>query len=191
MDSLLRDGVTIRSCRRWMKFPSERALMETDLPFDEIGLKRCRKCKEWKPLNEFGLNSANINAGARDSKNILCKHCMREKIATYRQRLREYKAAHSLAQAMGKLSPEDRVREAITHGGHTLKEIVSITNLSKDDTCDCIAELLLYRREIYTEMSDGVRMYFILEPGTQIQRKPMMLARESRSYGVSSIYFAA
>jgi hypothetical protein len=62
-----------------------------------------------------------------------------------------------------KLSPEDRVREAIRSGAHTQKELVQVTKLAKDEVCDALANLLLWTREIRTEIIDHTRQYFVNE----------------------------
>src|SRR5437588_8931135 len=62
-----------------------------------------------------------------------------------------------------KLSPADRVREAIRCGAHTQKEIAQVTKLPKDEVCDALANLLLWTREIRTEVRNHTRMYFVNE----------------------------
>ena len=62
-----------------------------------------------------------------------------------------------------KLSPADRVREAIRCGANTQKEIAQVTKLRRDEVTDCIAELLLDRREIRSQVVRNQRMYFIVE----------------------------
>jgi len=79
----------------------------------------------------------------------------------------------------------DRVKIAIRLGAQTQKEIIRKTRLPQDVVGELIAELLIDRNEIGTSIIDGVRIYFIAP-----RRKPMVKA-EPRSYGVSTIYFAA
>ena len=62
-----------------------------------------------------------------------------------------------------KLSPADRVREAIRCGAHTQKEIAQVTKLPKDEVCDALANLLLWTREIRTQIVRHQRMYFVNE----------------------------
>ncbi len=62
-----------------------------------------------------------------------------------------------------KLSPADRVREAIRCGAHTQKEIAAVTKLPKDEVCDALANLLLWTREIRTQIVRHQRMYFVNE----------------------------
>jgi len=64
---------------------------------------------------------------------------------------------------MSKMSPVERVREAIRKGARTQKEIAQETKLGKDEIGDALANLLLWTREIRTEIIDSNRMYFISE----------------------------
>ena len=117
----------------------------------EIELKKCPRCEESLPLSEFGVCRAR-----KDGLNLYCKRCIRQKIALSRQALREYKKARvkhgssstdrsrltinsksvfssrRIARMLRKLSPADRVREAIRCGAHTQKEIAQVTKLPKD-----------------------------------------------------------
>jgi len=146
-----------------------------------IELKRCPRCEESLPLSEYGVCRAR-----KDGLNLYCKRCIRQKIALSRQALREYKSArvkHSASSAAGKpcltieaatqlsprriarmlrkLSPADRVREAIRCGAQTQKEIAHVTKLPKDEVCDALANLLLWTREIRTQIVNHTRMYFV------------------------------
>ena len=67
-------------------------------------------------------------------------------------------------RALSKLSPIERVREAIKKGARTQKEIAQETRLGKDEIGDAIANLLLWTREIRTETIGNTRRYFINEP---------------------------
>ena len=149
----------------------------------EIELKRCPRCEESLPLSEFGICRAR-----KDGLNLYCKRCIRQKIALSRQALREYKKARGkhgssisgdagrvrldnktslssrrIARMLRKLSPADRVREAIRCGAHTQKEIAQVTKLPKDEVCDALANLLLWTREIRTQIVRHQRMYFVNE----------------------------
>src|SRR6185436_8804607 len=144
-------------------------------------LKRCPRCEEALPLSEFGVCRAR-----KDGLNLYCKRCIRQKIALSRQALREYKTARSkhgtgagksrvtldaksgfsprrIARMLRKLSPADRVREAIRCGARTQKEIAAVTKLPKDEVCDALANLLLWTREIRTQIVNHTRMYFVNE----------------------------
>lgn len=149
----------------------------------EVELKKCPRCEESLPLSEFGVCRAR-----KDGLNLYCKRCIRQKIAMSRQALREYKKARvkhgsssttdrtrltvnsktvfssrRIARMLRKLSPADRVREAIRCGAHTQKEIAQVTKLPKDEVCDALANLLLWTREIRTQIVRHQRMYFANE----------------------------
>lgn len=148
-----------------------------------IELKRCPRCEESLPLSEFG-----ICRSRKDGLNLYCKRCIRQKITQSRQALREYKNARikhgagnaepqqqpspevklnfssrRIARMLRKLSPADRVREAIRCGAHTQKDIAQVTKLPKDEVCDALANLLLWTREIRTQIVNHTRMYFVNE----------------------------
>ena len=167
----------------------------------EIELKRCPRCEESLPLSEFGVCRAR-----KDGLNLYCKRCIRQKIALSRQALREYKKArgkHSnsagadgsrvtldnktslssrrIARMLRKLSPADRVREAIRCGAHTQKEIAQVTKLPKDEVCDALANLLLWTREIRTQIVRHQRMYFINEDMELLAKAQAATQKRSRS----------
>ncbi len=161
-------------------------------------LRRCPYCKRDLPLSEFGLCNARP-----DKKNLYCMVCVRKKIAIGRQELREYKAIHKtpvqpkvidpnfsprrIARLLRKLAPNDRVYEAIRCGADTQDKIIKITRLPKDDVCAALANLLLWSRSIGTAVVHHQRIYFVSD---RIKRQPIR-PREPRSYGVSTVYFAA
>lgn len=156
----------------------------------EVELKRCPRCEESLPLSEFGVCRAR-----KDGLNLYCKRCIRQKIAQSRQALREYKDARSkhgtpvapersrvaidaksgfsprrIARMLRKLSPADRVREAIRCGARTQKEIAQVTRLPKDEVCDALANLLLWTREIRTQIVNHTRMYFVNEVSEELMK---------------------
>jgi hypothetical protein len=155
-----------------------------------IQLKRCPRCEESLPLTEFGVCRAR-----KDGLNLYCKRCIRQKIAHSRQALREYKNARikhgspatagkarvtidaasgfsprRIARMLRKLSPADRVREAIRCGARTQTEIAQVTKLPKDEVCDALANLLLWTREIRTQIVKHQRMYFVNEAAEELAR---------------------
>ena len=110
-----------------------------------------------------------------------------------REALREYKSARSkhgatttksrlpldtrtgfsprrIARMLRKLSPADRVREAIRCGARTQKEIAHVTRLPKDEVCDALANLLLWTREIRTQIVNHTRMYFVNEAMEELEK---------------------
>jgi hypothetical protein len=169
----------------------------------EIELKKCPRCEESLPLSEFGVCRAR-----KDGLNLYCKRCIRQKIALSRQALREYKKARvkhdtsstdrsrltinsksvfssrRIARMLRKLSPADRVREAIRCGAHTQKEIAQVTKLPKDEVCDALANLLLWTREIRTQIVRHQRMYFVNEALEELA-KSQAAAKRKRSLNPS------
>ena len=155
-------------------------------PESELGLetKDCPLCNQALSLSEFGICRAR-----KDGRNLYCKSCIRKKVTDSRQALREYKsarkryvnlqaldsndvpladgespaAAQLVTRVVSKLSPIERVREAIKRNARTQKEIAQETKLGKDEIGDALANLLLWTREIRTEVIDNTRLYFINE----------------------------
>ena len=145
--------------------------------------KDCPICSQTLPLTEFGICRAR-----KDGRNLYCKSCIRKKVTESRQALRAYKSARKRSLTMpmidgsevsaldresfsnghltrlpSKLSPIEKVREAIRRNARTQKEIAQETKLGKDEIGDALANLLLWTREIRTEVVDNTRMYFINE----------------------------
>lgn len=155
-----------------------------------VELKRCPRCEESLPLSEFGVCRAR-----KDGLNLYCKRCIRQKIAQSRQAMREYKNARikhgstvapetsrlamnvksgfsprRIARMLRKLSPADRVREAIRCGAREQKEIAQVTRLPKDEVCDALANLLLWTHEIRTQIVNHKRMYFVNDAAEESTR---------------------
>ena len=171
-----------------------------------VELKRCPRCEESLPLAEFGVCRAR-----KDGLNLYCKRCIRQKIAQSRQALREYKNARikhgativperskvsidakagfsprRIARMLRKLSPADRVREAIRCGAREQKEIAQVTRLPKDEVCDALANLLLWTREIRTQIINHKRMYFVNEASEELLKaREAAEARRDRSLNPS------
>ncbi len=144
--------------------------------------KDCPICTQTLPLSEFGICRAR-----KDGRNLYCKSCIRKKVTDSRRALREYKSVRkryadetsqnpslALSEAetassvgeqriLRKLSPLERVKEAIRNGARTQKEIRKAANLSDDEVGDALANLLLWTREIRTELKDNNRVYFLNE----------------------------
>jgi hypothetical protein len=137
--------------------------------------KNCPICAQALPVSEFGICRAR-----KDGRNLYCKSCIRKKVTESRQVLREYKSARkryvsqqtleaqgnesssqNLSRVLSKLSPIERVREAIKNGAKTHKEIRTGAKLGDDEVGDALANLLLWTREIRTEVVNNTRMYFI------------------------------
>jgi len=146
----------------------------------DVSVKDCPICSQQLPLSEFGVCRAR-----KDGRNLYCKSCIRKKVTESRRALKEYRSArkryvsHPLSETsppdgdspssasytrlLSKLSPVERVREAIRKGARTQKEIAQETRLGKDEIGDAIANLLLWTREIKTQIVDNNRAYFINE----------------------------
>src|SRR5215203_5524083 len=95
-------------------------------------VKHCPICSNELPITEFGICRAR-----KDGRNLYCKSCIRQKVTQSRRALKEYKTArkkyisqqveiaellsgdpsgHYPAKALSKLSPVERVRDAIRRG---------------------------------------------------------------------------
>ena len=141
--------------------------------------KNCPICSQALPLSEFGICRAR-----KDGRNLYCKSCIRRKVTESRQVLREYKTARkryvsrqtleaqgsespsssqNFSRLLSKLSPIERVKEAIKNGSRTQKEIRAAAKLGDDEVGDALANLLLWTHEIRTEVVDNTRMYFLNE----------------------------
>ena len=171
-----------------------------------IEFKRCPRCEESLPLLEFGVCRAR-----RDGLNLYCKRCIRQKIAQSRQALREYKNARikhgatvasersrvsidakagfsprRIARMLRKLSPADRVREAIRCGAETQTQIAQVTRLPKDEVCDALANLLLWTREIRTQVINHTRRYFVNEASEELTKaRQAVEAKRKRGFDPS------
>jgi len=143
-------------------------------------VKNCPICTNELPISEFGICRAR-----KDGRNLYCKSCIRQKVTQSRRALKEYKSArkkyisqqvdiaellsndsgngHYQAKAMSKLSPVERVRDAIRRGSRTQREIAQETKLGKDEIGDALANLLLWTHEIRTQVVDNTRLYFLNE----------------------------
>lgn len=149
---------------------------EIDLP---PNVKHCPICSLELPISDFGICRAR-----KDGRNLYCKSCIRQKVTQSRRALKEYKSArkrfisqqveisellhadspagtHYTAKSLSKLSPVERVRDAIRRGSRTQREIAQETKLGKDEIGDALANLLLWTHEIRTQVVDNTRLYFI------------------------------
>jgi len=169
-----------------------------------VELKRCPRCEESLPLSQFGICRAR-----KDGLNLYCKRCIRQKITHSRQALREYKNARikhgtptpdkpqtaadtklnfsprRIARMLRKLSPADRVREAIRCGAETQTEIAQVTKLPKDEVCDALANLLLWTREIRTQVINHTRRYFVNEATEEKSKKEPSATSRTRGLNPS------
>ena len=161
-------------------------------------LKHCPICANDLPVDEFGICRAR-----KDGRNLYCKSCIRNKVTQSRRALKEYKSArkkfiaqqieltdlvhsdlssgnHYTAKALSKLSPVERVRDAIRRGARTQKEIAQETKLGKDEIGDALANLLLWTREIRTQVQNNTRLYFLNDNGDALTPEdgPQLPARK-------------
>src|SRR6185503_19281586 len=116
-----------------------------------VNRKNCPICSQDLPLAEFGVCRAR-----KDGRNLYCKGCIRKKVTNSRRALKEYRsarkryvsqpvieqttaiaavqeAAAGYPRLLSRLSPVERVREAIRKGARTQKEIAQETRLGKDE----------------------------------------------------------
>lgn len=143
--------------------------------------KHCPICSQDLPVSEFGICRAR-----KDGRNLYCKTCIRNKVTQSRRALKEYKSARKkymtqqvditelvnseistgtrhVTKCVSKLSPVERVRDSIRKGSRTQKEIAQDTKLGKDEIGDALANLLLWTREIRTQIQGNTRLYFLNE----------------------------
>lgn len=152
--------------------------------------KNCPICCQQLPLSEFGICRAR-----HDGRNLYCKSCIRKKVTDSRRALKEYRSARkrgagnrseqsggtslevnsdsssNYPRMLNKLSPLERVREAIRKGSRTQREIAQETRLGKDEIGDALANLILWTREIRTEIVDNTRHYYLNESETSLLRE--------------------
>src|SRR6478672_9760487 len=161
-------------------------------------VKHCPICTQELPISEFGICRAR-----KDGRNLYYKSCIRNKVTESRRALKEYKSARKkyIAQqvemsdlidsehlpatsytpkSLSKLSPVERVRDAIRRGAKTQKEIAQETKLGKDEIGDALANLLLWTREIRTQVQDNTRLYFLNDSAEEANQEdnPRLPARK-------------
>jgi hypothetical protein len=148
-----------------------------------LDTKQCPICSQDLPLSEYG-----ICRSRKDGRNLYCKSCIRKKVSDSRKAFKAYKSVRhqyvadrsdnngnatarrrpGVMRQVSKMTPVERVREAIRNGARTQREIAQGTKLGKDEIGEALANLLLWTREVRTESVDNNRYYFINEPTRQL-----------------------
>lgn len=160
-------------------------------------VKHCPICSQDLPIAEFGICRAR-----KDGRNLYCKSCIRQKVTQSRRALKEYKSARKryisqqiemteliagdtagtayAARSVSKLSPVERVRDAIRKGSRTQREIAQETKLGKDEIGDALANLLLWTHEIRTQVVGNTRLYFLNDASdaAAVEDNPRLPARK-------------
>jgi hypothetical protein len=147
-----------------------------------VETKHCPICEKDLPLSSFGACRARS-----DGKNLYCRDCINAKVTASRvgkknwrqiQRDRKAKALEVVTEKQ-KSSIEGRVIEAIALGFNTQKLIANHTGLRIDDVGDIIANLLLWKDRITTELSGETRRYFLIPEPREVERKQNSVAVRS------------
>ena len=160
-------------------------------------VKHCPICSQDLPVAEFGICRAR-----KDGRNLYCKSCIRQKVTQSRRALKEYKSARKryisqqiemtdliagdtagtsyTSRSVSKLSPVERVRDAIRKGSRTQREIAQETKLGKDEIGDALANLLLWTHEIRTQVVGNTRLYFLNDAtdAAAVEDSPCLPARK-------------
>lgn len=106
--------------------------------------KVCKKCKQEKSINDFGVNRFYLKMGAKDGRSIYCKFC---NWRTTRHRRAEPPPPTRKIVPVVVIEPPpkpsdcDRVREAVGAGHHTRAAIARYTKLSESQVGDALALL--------------------------------------------------
>lgn len=173
-------------------------------------VKTCPICSKELRLVEFGVCRAR-----KDGRNLYCKGCIRKKVTDSRRALKEYRSARrryvsqpssehgatlfsdgdtsssaGYPRILSKMSPVERVKEAIKKGARTQREIAQETRLGKDEIGDALANLLLWTREIKTKVVDNMRVYFINDSSEALLFREEMPTIPSRKGDVPSSFSA-
>ena len=79
------------------------------------------------------------------------------------------------------------MREAIRCGAHTQKEIAQVTKLPKDEVCDALANLLLWTREIRTQVVSHTRRYFVNDAMEELAKADQVAKKRGLNPSFSSV----
>jgi len=118
-----------------------------------LDTKQCPICSQDLPLSEYG-----ICRSRKDGRNLYCKSCIRKKVSDSRKAFKAYKSVRhqyvadssddsvngtarrrqGVMRQVSKMTPVERVREAIRNGARTQKEIAQGTKLGKDEIGEAV-----------------------------------------------------
>ncbi len=172
-------------------------------PVKSLSTKVCPICSEDLPLTEYGVCRAR-----KDGRNLYCKSCIRKKVSESRRAFKAYKSVrhqyvaekieagaqqdtsgHStsrrqyVVRQVSKMTPTERVLDTIRNGAKTQQEIRKRAKLGDDEVGDALAHLLLWTKEVKTEMVDNDRVYLINKPSPELIYRQEMPAPNRESNG--------
>lgn len=111
--------------------------------------KTCNRCKDPKLLSEFGVNKFFLKHGAKDGRSIYCRSCCNANMTQHRARLKTIKEERAKAHrpdrkpmiVAPRLTPQEKVLDAIAKGYCKFEDIEEFTNLHEDLIADTLAIL--------------------------------------------------
>jgi hypothetical protein len=119
-------------------------------------------------LDKFGICKARTKDHCR---NLYCKICICKKVNESRRELREYRRLRRdkpptilrprEAPPVYNTPPIERMKKAIANGARTQRQIRRAARLTENQLSECLAALLLWTREIRSEMVGNQRHYFL------------------------------
>lgn len=101
-------------------------------------IKVCFKCKQEKPIKEFGYNAYYATRGACDSRSVYCKACRRDDM---NQRRATGNRKPTLLAQVYTSDVAMTVLEAVANGHRTREQIEAATRLEQDRIGNVLAEL--------------------------------------------------
>lgn len=126
-------------------------------------MKVCNRCKEPKPITDFGVNNFYATRGAKDGRSIWCRLCLNASVAARREDERARKALEPklITAPKKKPTPTQRVYGAVNNGYRTREAIRRATGLGRDTVCDVLAQLA-FDAELIKVVKVGERKEFHL-----------------------------
>lgn len=110
-------------------------------------IKTCHRCKEPKPLSEFGKNKYYLRVGAKDGRAIYCKLCNWKATRFQRggnQQLppsRLDRKRMEIAARPHVKTDAEKILDAIAAGHRTVEQIAAHTRLKADHVGNRLADL--------------------------------------------------